>query len=176
MASKLNYTPGPRNHAIDLLVIHTMECQELPGVAKRVAAWFMGATKPEASANFTIDNKDTIPVVDVKDIAWHAGDWTTNVRSIGYELAGKAAQTATDWKDPYSLAVLDNAARRVGADCKAYKIPVVKLTPEQVKAGAKGICGHIDVSKAFAVAGGHTDPGTAFPWTDFLALVKKYSK
>lgn len=171
-----NFTKGPRNHPINLIVIHTAECQELPGTAKRIAAWFKGTTKPDASAHWVIDSKDTVPVIDVADIAWHSGQWDTNVRSLGYELAGAASQTVKDWADPYSLLVLDNAAKKAAIDCKTYNIPVVYLTPAKLAKGGAGIAGHADVSKAFNINGGHVDPGTNFPWVAFIALVKKYSK
>lgn len=172
--TKINYTKGPRNHPINLIVIHTAECQELSGVAKRIASWFK--TQPSASAHFVIDNKDTIPVIATTDIAWHSGHWDTNVRSLGYEISGVASQTTKDWSDTYSLAVLDNTAKKVAADCKTFKIPVVHLTTAQLAKGGTGIVGHADVSKAFSISGGHVDPGINFPWVAFIALVKKYSK
>jgi N-acetyl-anhydromuramyl-L-alanine amidase AmpD len=168
------YTKGPRKTPINLIVLHTMESQELPGTAKRVALWFAGKNAPDASAHLTIDNKDIVSVVDEQDIAWHAGEWGTNQRSLGIELAGKASQTAKDWADAYSTAMLDIAAKQVASWCKKYNIPVVKLTPAQVSGGGKGICGHIDITNAFKVSGGHTDPGVNFPWDSFIALVKKY--
>ena len=168
------YTKGPRKHPIDLIVMHTMESQELKGVAKRVAAWFGGKTAPQASAHLTIDNVDLVSVVDEQDIAWHADEWNTNQRSLGIELAGQASQTTAQWADAYSTAMLDLAAKQVASWCKKYNIPVVKLTPAQVKAGGKGICGHVDVTNAFAIKGGHTDPGKNFPWDSFIALVQKY--
>lgn len=172
--TKINYTEGPRSHAIDLIVIHTAECQELPSVAKRIASWFK--TQPSASAHWVIDNKDVVPVIATKDIAWHSGHWDTNARSLGYELSGKASQSTKDWSDAYSLAVLNNTAKKVAADCKAYNIPVVNLNTAKLAKGGSGIVGHNQVSKAFSVTGGHTDPGDNFPWAAFIALVKKYSK
>ena len=169
-----NYTKGPRKHAIDLIVMHTMESQEKIGTAKRVALWFAGKTAPQASAHITVDNKQIVTVVDDKDIAWHAANSDINHRSLGVELAGMASQTKQEWADPFSKAMLDLAAKKVADWCKIYNIPVVKITPAQLKKGAKGICGHVDVTKAYNVAGGHTDPGANFPWEFFIGLVKKY--
>lgn len=169
-----HYTKGPRKHPIDLIVMHTMESQEKIGTAKRVALWFAGKTAPDASAHITVDNKEIVSVVDEQDIAWHAANSDINGRSLGVELAGKASQTKQEWADPFSKAMLDLAAKQVAAWCKKYNIPVVKVEPAQLAKGGKGICGHVDVTKAYKVVGGHTDPGANFPWDFFISLVKKY--
>jgi N-acetyl-anhydromuramyl-L-alanine amidase AmpD len=168
------YTKGPRKHPINLIVMHTMESQEKIGTAKRVALWFAGKTAPHASAHITVDNKDVVTVVEDKDIAWHAGQSDVNMRSLSVELAGQASQTKAEWSDPFSKATLNNAAKKVADWCKTYNIPVVKLTPAQVAKGGKGICGHADVTKGYAISGGHTDPGKDFPWDFFIGLVQKY--
>ena len=65
-----NYTKGPKNRKVRLIVIHTMESQEKPGTAKNVAKWFSGPTAPKSSAHFCVDNKDAVRVVEDDDIAW----------------------------------------------------------------------------------------------------------
>jgi N-acetyl-anhydromuramyl-L-alanine amidase AmpD len=87
-------------------------------------------------------------------------------------LAGKANQTKLQWQDQYSKGVLANAAKLTASLCKKYNIPVVKLSPLQVKLG-KGIIGHNTVTAAYRVKGGHSDPGNNFPWADFLELVNQ---
>jgi hypothetical protein len=62
------------------------------------------------------------------------------------------------------------AARWVAIKCLKHKIPPRKLTVAQVKAGEKGICGHVDVSEAFGQST-HWDPGPYFPWTQFMSYV-----
>ena len=67
---------------------------------------------------------------------------------------------------------LDAVAAALVADiCTRYEIPIRKLTLEQVAAREPGICGHIDVTKAFKT-GTHWDPGPAFPWGLFIAMVR----
>jgi N-acetylmuramoyl-L-alanine amidase-like protein len=44
-----------------------------------------------------------------------------------------------------------------------YGIPLVKITPDQIRAGVKGVCGHADCVQA-GLGGNHTDPGPNFPW------------
>jgi N-acetyl-anhydromuramyl-L-alanine amidase AmpD len=48
---------------------------------------------------------------------------------------------------------------------------VKKLPASQVKLGT-GIIGHNDVTVAFRIKGGHSDPGKNFPWDDFIDMVE----
>lgn len=165
-----NYTKGPRKIPIRVIVMHSMESQEKPDTAESVAKWFGGPTAPQASAHFCVDNNSAVRVVDDQDIAWGAPG--ANSDGLHIEMAGTAAQTRTQWLDAYSTGVLDQAAKVAAAWCVAYKIPVTHLTVAQVADGkTKGICGHIDVTKAFPKLGTHTDPGANFPWDVFLAKV-----
>jgi N-acetyl-anhydromuramyl-L-alanine amidase AmpD len=166
-----NYTKGRKNRPVRLIVIHTMETPETVGRAKQVANWFKGSTAPDASAHYCIDNKDIISTVDDKDTAWSTGVSEVNQISISIELAGKASQNRMQWKDQYSSAMLANAARLTAFLCKKHNIPVVKLSPNQIKLG-KGIIGHNTVTAAYKVKGGHSDPGNNFPWDDFIKLVE----
>lgn len=63
-------------------------------------------------------------------------------------------------------------ARLVAQLCQIAAIPAVKLTPSQVAAGQRGVCGHRDITIGLGV-GDHTDPGTDFPWPQFMAMVNE---
>jgi len=164
------FTKGRGGKKVKLIVIHTMETPETTGRAKQVAKWFAGPTSPDASAHYCVDNIDTILSVKETDTAWATGESNTNQTSISIELAGSASQSALQWKDKYSKDELANAANLVAELCLKYNIPVKKLTPNQVRTGS-GIIGHVDVTTAYGIKGGHTDPGKNFPWTDFIAMV-----
>lgn len=165
-----NYTKGRKGKAVRLIVIHTMESGEQPGKAKQVARWFKGSTAPDASAHYCVDNKSVVMSVDEKDTAW-AVACEINQVSISIELAGSASQSKLQWKDTYSKAELKIAAKLVADIALRHNIPVKKLIPAAVKYG-KGIIGHADVTVAYGIKGGHTDPGKNFPWTDFIAMVE----
>lgn len=175
-----NFTPASRTR-VTLIVMHTAECNEAKGAARNVAEWFrsqprrgekfQGRTWGGSSAHYSVDDREIVQSVREEDIAWHASE--ANGRSIGVELAGRAAQSAADWDDAYSRATLERAAGLVAALCKRWQIEPVHLTPDEVKLGRVGLCGHVDVTRAWPKAGGHTDPGPHFPWSRFVALVSE---
>ena len=171
----MNYTKG-RVKPIRLVVIHTEESQEIKGSAKRVAQWFAGSSQPDASAHITVDDTNWVQVVADTDTAWGAPG--ANQDGLHAELAGTASQTPAQWADAYSASMLNILAKKVAQWCKTYNIPAVHLTPAQVADGkTRGICGHIDVTKAFPILakkyGAHSDPGKDFPWTLFIENVQK---
>lgn len=162
------FTKG-RAGAISLIVIHTMEAHERNDTAENVARWFAGPSAPRASAHYCIDNDSVVQCVLDGDTAWHASQ--VNDRSIGLEHAGFAKQSEAEWADDYSTALLIRSAALAARLCLTYGIPVCRLTPEQVKAGAAGFCGHVDVNTGYGNAGGHVDPGPHFPWSFYLEQV-----
>jgi N-acetyl-anhydromuramyl-L-alanine amidase AmpD len=165
-----HYTPVAKR-TIDLLVIHTMESPEKPDTAEAVANWFAGSGAPEASAHYCIDNNTVVQCVRDHDVAWAAPG--ANHNGLHFEHAGRAAQSKKDWSDPYSTAMLLRSANLAAQKCKRYGIPVRRLTAAELKAGRRGLCGHIDVTRAFR-KGTHTDPGVDFPWDRYLRYVRAF--
>jgi N-acetyl-anhydromuramyl-L-alanine amidase AmpD len=156
---------------VRLIVIHTMEVPERDGIAKDIANDF--ANRPEtnqASAHLCIDNKEIFQSVKDNDIAFAAPG--ANQDGIHLELAARAAQTAEDWQDAYSTAVLENAANVAAQYCLKYEIPVQHLTnAELADLKTKGFVGHVQVTDVFKKSD-HKDPGAAFPWDSFLERVE----
>ncbi|MET8006232.1 peptidoglycan recognition protein family protein [Nonomuraea glycinis] len=155
---------------IRVIVIHTAETGEDGQVAENVAKYF---AKPStnASAHLCVDSNSTVRCVADSDTAWAAPG--CNSDGLQMELAGRAGQTDAQWKDAYSTALLDLAARNVATWCRKYNIPARKLTRAQLRAGHKGIVGHTDVSAVYKRST-HWDPGPSFPWDRFIARVKQY--
>lgn len=164
-----NYTAANRK-AVDLIVIHTMEAAEKPNTAENVAAWFASANAPKASAHFCVDSDSTVQCVSEEDVAWHAPG--ANHNGIGIEHAGYAKQTGNEWADEYSTRMLERSAKLCAELCKRWNIPLKRVGPTDLRAGgARGICGHVDVSKAFGKST-HYDPGVSFPWDRYLKLIE----
>lgn len=162
-----NYTLASRT-SIDLLVIHTMEAPETPDTAENVARWFAGSTAPQASAHYCIDDNSIVQCVQDKDVAWHAPG--ANHNGLGFEHAGTAAQSPTQWSDAYSQQVLALSAKLVADKCRQYAIPARWLSSADLKAGKRGITGHADCTAAFG--GTHTDPGVNFLADRYVGLVQ----
>lgn len=166
-----SYTPG-RPTDPRVIVNHTTEGSETIPSARNGAEYCQRRTDG-TSAHYFIDPREVVHCVRTKDQA-HTARRNGNRIGIHYEFCGRAGQTTAQWDDDDSNAILRNAARQAARDAKKYGIPVVKLTAAQVRAGAKGFCGHVDITHAFPEDhGDHTDPGKYFPWDEYLALVKQ---
>ena len=157
---------------IDLIVIHTMENQEKPSAAEDVAWWFASDASPIASCHYCIDQDSVVQCVRNGDVAYHAPG--ANHDGVGLEHAGRASQTRTQWDDEASRAILLRSAALAARLCRRYAIPIVRLDVVGLLLGERGFCGHVDATHAFPGPGRtHWDPGAAFPWTDYLALVRE---
>lgn len=164
-----NYT-RTSGRSIRLIVLHSMESPEKPGTARAVAAWFAGAGAPKASAHYCVDGQDIIQCVREQDVAWAAPD--ANHDGLQIEIAGRAAQTTAEWRTP--PAILDNVSTLVARLCRKHGIPPVFLTPDQIRAGRKGVTTHANVTKAYPGPGRtHWDPGPGFPTVEVMAAVRR---
>jgi N-acetylmuramoyl-L-alanine amidase-like protein len=161
---------------IDLIVLHTAEIAEIPRGAENVAQYFKRPRAADgsvvtASSTFTIDADSEVQCVLLKDVAYAAPG--ANHNGIQIELSGYAKQSAADWSDPYSTAMLARLARLVARLCKLEGIPVQYVDATQLAAGgARGITTHRQVSLAFKKSN-HVDPGGSFPMDAFLAAVRR---
>lgn len=166
-----NYTWSNRT-ALRVVVIHTMEAPENYGTAAAVASWFHGPDPepPAASAHLCIDAGEAIETCKPEFIAWAA----PGCNSDGYQVehAGYASQGAEAWDDDYSQKMLRLSAGVVAKVAAFYQVPLKKLSVEELKAGARGFVGHVDVSNAYHKST-HVDPGGDFPWDRYLELVRE---
>lgn len=167
-----HFSPGAPGRKVTLVTIHTAECPESAAAAENLQAWTAGANASKASWHYAIDPDSTTQSVLEKDVAWHAGP--VNGFSIGIEHAGYAAQTAAQWDDDASRAILERSAALVADLCVRYAIPPVRLTAADLAKGYRtGICGHVDVTNGLTGGKGHQDPGPFFPWDAYLARVRE---
>ena len=150
-----NYTVRSSRN-ISMIVVHKAQ-------GTNAAGWFANPAA-SASSHYDVhhDGKVYRSVAD-KNIAWHAGNWSVNERSIGIEQAGFAAKA--DTTDAQYRAF----ARLVASLTEKYKIPVDR----------KHIIGHSEVPDPFhkgqfGGAGHHTDPGSHWNWTKFMNLVRQF--
>lgn len=167
-----------------MVVIHTMEYPERDTSAEWCSGFFTNPRGPKgpvtASCHYAVDNDSVTQCVREQDIAWHTpgaiGGRNINDFSIGIEHAGYASQTAEQWADAYSIAMLERSAELVADICDRYSIPVRRLSVEDLKRGdVRGIVGHGDCTKATGT-GSHWDPGPNFPWAWFIERVRSHER
>jgi hypothetical protein len=185
---------GRRGYQVLWVVIHSAECAETDGAAEALQSYALQVPdKSPASWNYAVDDNSTTQSVLEKDTAFHAPP--LNDASIGVEQAGRAAQLASDWADPYSSAMIsDQLVPLVTGICKRHQIPARAVpddvlfqswtTAKQLQARraddeewlglrslAGGILFHEQVSRVFNVASHHVDPGKFFPHEAFISAV-----
>jgi hypothetical protein len=152
-----------------LIVIHSTEGSEGTQSAEDGASYDTRRVDG-TSTHFFCDQDTTIQCVRTTDRA-HAAKLTGNNRGIHFELCGRAGQTSGQWDDVASNGTLRQAAKIAARVAKKHDIPVRKLTTAEVRAGARGFCGHANISQAFGESD-HQDPGGGFPWSEFMGLVQ----
>ncbi|MEU0409326.1 peptidoglycan recognition family protein [Streptomyces griseorubiginosus] len=97
--------------------------------------------------------------VKAKDVAWHAGNWYINAKSIGLEHEGFLANPDA-W---YTEAMYRSSARLVKYLSAKYGIPLDR----------QHILGHDNVPgpTTSTVSGMHTDPGPYWDWRHYFELL-----
>lgn len=166
-----HYTKGKRQ--VIWCCIHDAEYPEVEGGARGVARYFQQPDKP-SSAHICVDDKEIIQSVMDNDVAYAAGP-KGNTYGVHIEVIGYAKQSKEDWLDWYSVAALAFASDATAQYCLKYSLPPVRLTPAQIQAGNKGVCGHVDITNAFGESD-HQDPGPNFPWDYFMQSVNNFYK
>ena len=142
-----NRTNANRGAAkIDFIVIHIAQ-----GSYSGTISWFQNP-KSNVSAHYVVGRSGQIAqCVRNEDIAWHAGNWKYNKRSIGIEHAGYASHKWTD-------RMYRSSAKLSARLCKRFNIPV-----------RHHIIGHR------AVPGVATRcPGRSYNRRRYLRLVRRY--
>ena len=99
--------------------------------------------------------------VSLKDVAWHAGNWYINAKSVGIEHEGFLA-TPDAW---FTEAMYRTSARLVSYLARRYDIPLDR----------QHILGHDNVpgTTTATIAGMHTDPGPYWDWAHYFQLLGK---
>ncbi|MGW1358740.1 N-acetylmuramoyl-L-alanine amidase [Streptomyces chartreusis] len=148
-ASTANYTTAnrPTTHAVEQVIIHVSQT-----AFTKTLSVFQNPAK-QVSAHYVVRSADghIAQCVREADIAWHAGDWEHNTRSIGIEHEG--------WVDRPSYftdALYEESAALTAAICGKYGIPRDR----------RHIIGHYEVPGT-----DHTDPGPHWDWSRYIRLV-----
>jgi hypothetical protein len=146
-----NYTVGRPFGPLSYVVIHVTE-----GSYYSAISWFQNPNS-NVSAHYVIRSSDgeVTQMVRDTDTAYHAGNWTYNVRSIGIEHEGYINQPSwfTDAMYRSSAALMRHLATRYG-----------------IKKDRAHIIAHSEVPGAT-----HRDPGPHWNWNYYMSLVRQDS-
>ncbi|MFJ1652460.1 N-acetylmuramoyl-L-alanine amidase [Streptomyces sp. NPDC088337] len=148
-ASSSNYTASsrPTSYSVDRVVIHVTQETYASTLA------IFQNPKKEVSAHYVVRSADghVAQCVRESDVAWHAGNWDYNTRSIGIEHEGWVDKPAY-----FTNALYEESARLTAAICDRYRIPKDRAH----------IIGHHEVPGT-----DHTDPGPDWDWVRYIRLV-----
>jgi len=148
-ASTSNYTAAnrPSTYPLDYVIIHVTQ-ETYPNTLS-----IFQNPKKKVSAHYLVRSADghVAQCVREADVAWHAGNWDYNTRSIGIEHEGWVDRPAY-----FTDALYEQSARLTAAICAKYGLPKDR----------SHIIGHYEVPGT-----DHTDPGPNWDWTRYIRLV-----
>ena len=162
---------------VRVIVMHSMEQLEKGDTAENVSRFFQNpkdkkGNTVKVSAHLCVDSDSIVQCVMDNNVAFSAPG--VNKDGIHIEQAGFARQTKAEWLDPFGILMLNLSANAAAQYCLKYNIPVKHLSNAELKAGEKGIVGHVQATAVFKPNNGHTDPGTGFPWDHFIERVQHH--
>ncbi len=152
-ASPSNFTAAnrPTQYPINMVVVHVTQ-----ETYKDTLRLFQDPGH-KAAAHYVVRSADghLAQCVKERDVAWHAGNWGFNTRSIGIEHEG--------WIDDptwFTDVLYERSAQLTAAVCARYRIPVDRAH----------IIGHVEVPGT-----DHHDPGEYWDWARYMELVVEAS-
>lgn len=148
-ASPSNYTlcSRPSEYPVQYVIIHVTQ------VTFDVTLGIFQNPAKKVSAHYVVRSSDgaVAQCVQERDVAWHAGNWDYNTRSVGIEHEGWV-----DQPEYFTHAMYEQSAALTASVCDRYGIPKDR----------EHIIGHNEVPGA-----DHTDPGPLWDWTRYIRLV-----
>ncbi|MCX5259620.1 N-acetylmuramoyl-L-alanine amidase [Streptomyces canus] len=149
-ATPSNFTAAERpwSYRVDRVIIHVTQT-----AYTGTLAIFQNPAK-QVSAHYVVRSADghIAQCVREADIAWHAGNWDYNTRSIGIEHEGWVDKPAY-----FTEALYQESAKLTAGICGRYGIPRDRTH----------IVGHYEVPGT-----DHTDPGPYWDWERYLRMVE----
>jgi hypothetical protein len=162
-ASANNYTPSgrPSIYIPNRIVIHVTQGSYASAIQE-----FQNPAA-QASAHFVVRSDDgaVTQTVREQDVAWHAGNWDYNTKSLGIEHEGFVDNPG--W---FTDSMYRASAQLSASIVKKYSIPIDR----------RHIVGHNEVPDPLnpSLTGGrdhHTDPGQFWNWNLYMSYVRAYA-
>lgn len=140
--------PRWQRKPIDTVVLHCME-----GPFEAAILRFADSTQ-DASCHYCVDKRGHVgQCVPEAAVAWHAGVYEYNARSVGIEMAGYISDP-NNWTNE----MLRESAKLCADICNRHNIPVDRQ--------------HIILHSEVPYPNDHVDPGPYFPRLDFMQRVR----
>lgn len=151
---------------VRLIVLHTAEGAR---TIESLGAFFKNPASDVSSHTGADDKPGVIgEYVRRASKAWTAAN--ANPVAVQIELCAFASWNRAEWNRHGNM--LDNCARWIAEESKAFGVPITKLSPAQAQGSGRGVCQHVDLG---AWGGGHHDCGSAFPIDDVLVAARRYA-
>ncbi len=148
-ATASNYTASSRPSAyrVDFVVVHVTQ-----ETFSDTITIFQNPARA-VSAHYVVRSSDgrVAQCVRERNVAWHAGNWDYNTRSIGIEHEGWV-----DKPEYFTDALYERSAALTASVCDRYGIPKDRAH----------IIGHSQVPGST-----HSDPGKLWDWSRYIRLV-----
>lgn len=144
----------PESQSIDYIVVHDTE-----GAWEGVLKMVQDPTYVSWQYSLRSTDGHIAQHVKAKDVAWHAGNWFVNAKSIGLEHEGFLTNPDA-W---YTEAMYLSSSRLVKYLAEKYDIPLDR----------QHILGHDTVpgTTTATIPGMHTDPGPYWDWAHYFTLL-----
>jgi len=152
--------------AVRLIVIHTAEGAT---TIESLGNFFKNPSS-QVSSHVGADDKKGVIGEYVKrgNKAWTAAN--ANPVAVQIELCAFAKWSTAEWNKHPNM--LDNCARWIAEESKAFGIPITWLNSQQAQGSGRGVTSHNNLG---SWGGGHWDPGGSFPQAQVLDLARKYA-
>lgn len=159
-------TPGVR---LNLITLHDTEGANIKGVADLAGLGnFFGDIDAQASSHVATDSDgNSARFVSDRMKAWHCSGY--NSASLGIEQLGFASQTRATWLKNFRQ--LRETARWIAWWSKRYGIPIRRARVSGGVVTRSGVIRHMDLG---SIGGGHSDPGSNYPFNRVLLLARAY--
>ncbi|WP_190157786.1 N-acetylmuramoyl-L-alanine amidase [Streptomyces litmocidini] len=144
----------PASQSIDYIVIHDTEADW-----KTTLKLVQDPTYVSWQYSLRSSDGHIAQHVPLKDVAWHAGNWFVNAKSVGLEHEGFLT-SPDSW---YTEAMYRSSARLVRYIAARYGIPLDR----------QHVLGHDNVpgTTASTIRNMHTDPGPYWDWAHYFRLL-----
>ncbi|MEW2551826.1 N-acetylmuramoyl-L-alanine amidase [Streptomyces zhihengii] len=155
-----NYTLANRSATAGGFDVRRIVVHDTEGSYAGTISAFQSATA-RGSAHYLIRASDGLvtQMVENKNIAWHAGNWTANMHDIGIEHEGYAIKAGSWYTEPQ----YESSAALVKFLAAKYGVP---LDREHI-VGHDEVPGQLDDK----VAGMHWDAGPYWDWNHYMSLL-----